>query len=442
MLSQLEFKLSVEKQYKDGIEKMVHLYQQEGDRKSKQDAEAKRIESNQKIQLLKHSLKRYEDLHVDIDGDGGDGKFHEGSKYFVAALTLVVDDSLNIPSQRKPLSGHLSLRVLAVADVDHAATGRFSRGPETFVNIKVEDAIKGRTKPTRNDKWMDEVHDFSIDKANEIEITVYDKTGDHLLPIGMLWVRISDIVEEMRRKKIESELQNSGWVSADMMGGNSGGVQPDMQFQPPPGSNNLGAGGPPGGMRPAQGGPQPQTGPVLIDDWFSLEPVGRIHLVMSFGKHPLRHENAQTDNNPAKHTGNKTPFDIGLGRKGAVRQRKEEVVEQYGHKFVQQQFYNVMRCALCGEFLKYAAGMQCSDCNYTCHKKCYPKVVTKCITQSNAETDPDEAKLNHRIPHRFENFSNMGANWCCHCGYILPLGRKQTKKCTGMSNCGFWSRTY
>jgi hypothetical protein len=75
--------------------------------------------------------------------------------------------------------------------------------------------------------------------------------------------------------------------------------------------------------------------------------------------------------------------------------------------------------------------MQCSDCNYTCHKKCYSKVVTKCITQSNAETDPDEAKLNHRIPHRFENFSNMGANWCCHCGYILPLGRKQTKKCAG-----------
>lgn len=107
------------------------------------------------------------------------------------------------------------------------------------------------------------------------------------------------------------------------------------------------------------------------------------------------------------------------------------MVEQYGHKFVQQQFYNIMRCALCGEFLKYAAGMQCSDCKYTCHKKCYPKVVTKCITQSNAETDPDEAKLNHRIPHRFTTFSNMGANWCCHCGYILPLGRKQTQKCSG-----------
>jgi hypothetical protein len=199
---------------------------------------------------------------------------------------LSADDSLNIPSQRKPLSGSLSLRVQAVADVDHAATSRFSRGPETFVNIKVEDAIKGRTKPTRNDKWIDEVHDFSIDKANEIEITVYDKTGEQLLPIGMLWVRISDIVEEMRRKKIESELQNSGWVSADMMGGGAGAIQPDLQFQPPPGSNNLGPGGAPpgGGMRPPQGGPQPQTGPVTIDDWFSLEPVGRIHLSMSFGK--------------------------------------------------------------------------------------------------------------------------------------------------------------
>ena len=120
------------------------------------------------------------------------------------------------------MSGHLSLRVHAVADVDHAATGRFSRGPETFVNIKVEDAIKGRTKPTRNDRWTDEVHDFAIDKANEIEITVYDKTGDHLLPIGMLWVRISDIAEEMRRKKIETELANSGWVAADKMGGAAG----------------------------------------------------------------------------------------------------------------------------------------------------------------------------------------------------------------------------
>ena len=74
MLSQLEFKLSVEKQYKDGVEKMVRLYQDEGDRRSRADAEGRRIESNQKIQLLKQALKRYEDLHVeDTNADAPDG---------------------------------------------------------------------------------------------------------------------------------------------------------------------------------------------------------------------------------------------------------------------------------------------------------------------------------------------------------------------------------
>lgn len=289
--------------------------------------------------------------------------------------------------------------------------------------MKVEDAFKGRTKATRTDRWTDELHEFDIDKANEIELTVYDKTGDHPLPIGMLWIRISDIAEEMRRKRIETEFNNSGWVSAEKMG-DGGQPRPDLQFQPPPGQNYANTPAASGaGATVGQGaGPVPQTGPIFIDSWFSLEPVGRIQLTMSF----------------VKQSKDRRPFDLGLNRKGAIRQRKEEVHEQYGHKFVQQQFYNIMRCALCGDFLKYAAGMQCSDCKYTCHKKCYPKVVTKCITQSNAETDPDEAKLNHRIPHRFEPFSNMGANWCCHCGYILPIGKKQARKCTGTSVLSSW----
>lgn len=76
MLSQLTFKLSVEKQYKDGIEKMIKLYSDEGDRKSRSDAQSRLVESNQKIQLLRQALKRYEDLHVDMDSpDIQDGKY-------------------------------------------------------------------------------------------------------------------------------------------------------------------------------------------------------------------------------------------------------------------------------------------------------------------------------------------------------------------------------
>lgn len=54
-----------------------------------------------------------------------------------------------------------------------------------------------------------------------------------------------------------------------------------------------------------------------------------------------------------------------------------------GHKFVQQQFYQIMLCAFCNDFLLNALGYQCEDCRYTCHKKCYEKVVTKCISKSN-----------------------------------------------------------
>ena len=74
MLSQIQFKLNVEEQYMKGIEKMVQLYQMEGDKKSKGDAASKRVESKQKIILLKQALRRYEELHIDMDSsDSPDG---------------------------------------------------------------------------------------------------------------------------------------------------------------------------------------------------------------------------------------------------------------------------------------------------------------------------------------------------------------------------------
>lgn len=331
-------------------------------------------------------------------------------------LNFTADDSLNTPNMRKPLTGQLSVRILQVKDVDHAAISRFARGPETFVAVKVEDNVVARTKASRTDKWEAEYHSIDVEKANEIEITVYDKPSDHPLPIGLLWIRISDIVEEMRRKKIEAEINSSGWVSADRMGPGGAPQQPSgiapqqQQF----GGESPGLGG--SNQNPL-GAAAPSIPAQPIDAWFALEPTGQIHMTVAF----------------TKQNKDRKPFDLGLNRKGAIRQRKEAVHEMYGHKFVQQQFYNIMRCALCGEFLKYSAGMQCEDCKYTCHTKCYTSVVTKCISKSNAETDPDEEKINHRIPHRFEKFSNMSANWCCHCGYMLPFGKKNCRKCTGTS---------
>jgi classical protein kinase C len=419
MLSQIQFKLNVEEQYLKGIEKMVQLYQMEGDKKSRADAAARRIESGQKIVLLKQALKRYEELHIDMDADSPDGTLIFGFTFRPAANPEPTDDSINMPNLRKPLTGQLSIRVLSVKDVDHLPLGRFSRAPETFVAIKVEDQIAARTRASRTDRWEAEFHNIFVDKANEIELTVYDKPGEHALPIGLLWVRISDIVEELRRKRIEAETNSTGWVSADRLG--SGPRPAPPQF--PMGAQSPQFAGPP--TSPGQPSFAPQPGgnaPVVsqpIDAWFNLEPTGQIQLSLNFVK----------ENKEAR------PMDAGLNRKGAVRQRKEEVHEMYGHKFVQRQFYNIMRCALCGDFLKYSAGMQCEDCKYTCHTKCYTSVVTKCISKSNAETDPDEEKINHRIPHRFQPFSNLTANWCCHCGYMLPIGKKNSRKCAGTYNC-------
>jgi len=74
MLSQLQFKLNVEEQYLKGIEKMVQLYQMEGDKKSRADAAARRVESKQKIVLLKQALRRYEEINIDMDSaDSPDG---------------------------------------------------------------------------------------------------------------------------------------------------------------------------------------------------------------------------------------------------------------------------------------------------------------------------------------------------------------------------------
>ena len=173
------------------------------------------------------------------------------------------------------------MTIHAVKDVDHAATGRLSRGPETFVIMKVEDSFKVRTKATRIDKWQDEQHNVDIDKANEIELTVYDKSGSHPTPIGMLWVRISDIAEEMRRKKIEADLGGSQWVTADrMVSGGGMHTRQDSSFNQmaPPGQAQRDS----RGSTSNHGAAQQQSNPGSIDSWFALEPVGAIHLTLGF----------------------------------------------------------------------------------------------------------------------------------------------------------------
>lgn len=323
---------------------------------------------------------------------------------------------------RKPIAGKLTISLKSARDLNHVPLPRKSSKVynETTVVIKLEGNERGVSHPSRNDRWHEEF-EIMVDKANEVELTIYDTaTGTDPAPVGMLWLRISDIVEALRRQKVGADSQAAGWVTA--------GAAATMRGPPGgPGSSNADStlhreptkvGGSAPGSNFSEG----------IDGWFAVEPAGAISLHLNFVK-----ENV-----------GKRPYEAlggGLGRQGAVRKRKGDIFEMNGHKFVARQFYQPILCALCQEFLLTGEGYQCEDCRYACHKKCYPKVVTKCISKSNADADGDEEKINHRIPHRFQTLTNVSANWCCHCGYMLPLGRKNAKKCSGEDDYFLWFLT-
>ncbi|KTW27139.1 protein kinase C-like protein [Pneumocystis jirovecii RU7] len=389
MLQLLEFKLTVEKQVKDGFDKLIKLYQNENDKKNRNEAELKRIQSVHKIQLLKRALKRYENLHIDIDKDSQND-----------------NEKANASSVRGLLSGIFKGKVYAIQDVEHV--NRTSRTPETYIVIKV-DKTEVTTRMSKTDRWQQESFEIEANKVNEVEFVVYDKQGSSSIPIAILYIQISDIAEELRQNRIK-EVSGPDWVSAEKMQNNSGRISPAKDASDITSSHSCSS------TFQKQSNISKEIAASedkSIDTWFSLEPAGQIHLSLNFVK------NAKNQRPNHK---------LGLGRQGAIREKKKTVYEVHGHSFAQHQFYQIIKCAFCSEFLKNAIGFRCIDCRYTCHKKCYLKVITKCISKINSSTDLEE-KLNHHIPHRFELVTNIGANWCCHCGYILPLGKKNAQKC-------------
>ncbi|KAK6459223.1 uncharacterized protein RJT20DRAFT_90801 [Scheffersomyces xylosifermentans] len=407
MLQQLQFKLQVENQYREANQKISHLYLMDGDKSSSIAAEGGRVESDQRIQLLNKALRKYQNMHIDVEDVTRDFEIMSSPKH-----------------ARKPLTGKLTIAITCIRDVDHVASPMFSKKSESIVIIKVDDVEKARTKGSRTDKWNEEFT-IDVDKGNEIELSVFDKSNN-LVPVAVNWALLSDITEEIRKKKVANEMGSSGWLSASNLSQTNTNVTSSANSSKAGFNNNLGASF--NSTAPVSGtandlasasstlvSEQSAEQKVLINTWLSLEPVGQMLVTVGFEK----------TNSQGKQ------FMGGLGRHGAIRQKKEEVFEQHGHQFVQKQFYNIMCCALCGEFLRYT-GYQCQDCKFLCHKKCYQKVVTKCISKSSTDVD-DETKLNHRIPHRFEPIANRGTKWCCHCGYILPWGRKNVRKC---SECG------
>lgn len=194
---------------------------------------------------------------------------------------------------RKPLTGALMVNVLQAKDLDRPAVatkfGRPKTKAESTVVIKIEDTPRARTHPSRSDRWNEEF-ELHVDKANEVEVTIYDKqsANDSPIPIGLLWIRLSDVVEELRRKKAGQDVAgNAAWVTANKVKGGHGHSHSGSLSHVPP-FNQPSA---PVGQQMAEaypGSAQPLPGPQQVDGitaWFAVEPEGQIQLHLNFGEH-------------------------------------------------------------------------------------------------------------------------------------------------------------
>lgn len=196
----------------------------------------------------------------------------------------------------KPLSGTLYVTVKGARELDHAplvisrSRSASRQVSETHVAIKVEGTQVARSHPSRTDRWNEDF-EITVDKANEVEIAVYDKQASepHAVPIGLLWIRVNDLVDALRRQKVGME-SGGGWVTAGAMPGDS---PSGMFMQTPSGDMNAPLNynsGPPGSASGGYGSSASEG----IDAWFAIEPAGAVSLRLNFSAFFSR--NAVTSN--------------------------------------------------------------------------------------------------------------------------------------------------
>lgn len=168
------------------------------------------------------------------------------------------------PGFRRPVTGKLQLELIQARGLVHAPTRMFKM-PDTIVYIKIDGNIVFRSKLSRNDKWLD-ICETHVNKATEVEISIYDQEAERSLPIGIFWVKITDIAEGLRKKKIQQE-NAPGWVPAEVyQKQEKDGVSQQLQPQAPQQPSFV------------------ETTEDGIQAWFDVEPSGEMLLRVNFGK--------------------------------------------------------------------------------------------------------------------------------------------------------------
>ncbi|KAJ3404437.1 Serine/threonine kinase, partial [Chytridiales sp. JEL 0842] len=382
-MSEIRFKLDVEQKVKAGTDRMCQLFETSGsqDKERQQQILDKLNESNAKVAILSKSLQRYGALYFD-DEENAENREEESRHAQV--------------QRSKALTGHFHINIMSAVGLPNKQSSR----SDTYCVLKVDGVTKHQTRFSKSNKWMEEFQ-LVLEKAHEVEVVVLEKGGGVL---AMVWFKLGELEEFL---KIQRQL-SSHQSHVDTIVSENGLSAPSETRN----SQTARSGG---------GGGNSKGSAAGIETSLDLEPGGQIQLRLNF-----------VPNDGVESPSKKNP-NVGVVRRKAV----QKFFPKRGHKFTTMQFYQVMKCAVCSEFLMSGQGYQCQACKYTCHNKCQPRVISKCITVGDEDKDGDSAEspsnqvLKHRIPHRFEEFTNLAPNWCCHCGSMLFLGKKrQSMRCT------------
>lgn len=278
-LHELEYKVDVEKKVQEGIKNLYHLLERStstADRRRKAELLEKQLECTEKMTLLNNAVKKYKDLYLGEEEEDEDDDEDDNTEVEKIEENVEKDENekevgpvlRGLPGARRPVTGKLQLKIVEAHELAHAPTRMF-RDPHTAVMVKIDGNIQFRTRLSKNDKWTDSF-EMHVDKATEVELLIYDQSGDRTLPIGLLWLKISDIAENLRKQKLELELHDSNWVSAEVAQQHNdeeevGALHTSKRKNT---DENI-------KKKPTDGG---------ITAWFDVEPLGRIYLEINFGK--------------------------------------------------------------------------------------------------------------------------------------------------------------
>ena len=165
-----------------------------------------------------------------------------------------------------PVSGKIKIKPIAVAGL----IGKKTSKTELFIIVRVDGIQRAKSRPARG-KWSEDII-FTVDKASEIEINVYEKDGPIL---SLIWFMISDLCEELDNVNefYANNLVAPAKNSADVDNASTTAVHvtiPTKGATPPPPSFKIGKN-------------------ESLESWFDMEPTGQLLMKINFGmtKHQI-----------------------------------------------------------------------------------------------------------------------------------------------------------